>query len=75
MVLILYLSKEVSTPRKKRNVLFNDKFNTFYFLVISHQAYGKGPLISKRGNLLSLNGLLFAVSNIYCFMCTFPQTG
>ena len=26
-----------------RNVLFNDALNTFFFTVIWHQTYGKGP--------------------------------
>ena len=26
-----------------RNVLFNDTLNTFYFMVIQHQTYGKEP--------------------------------
>ena len=29
--------------RKKGNVLFNDKLNTFYFMVILSQTYGIGP--------------------------------
>ena len=29
--------------RKEENVLFNDALNTFYFMVIWHQTYGKGP--------------------------------
>ena len=29
---------------KEGNVLFNDALNTFYFTVIWHQTYGKGPL-------------------------------
>ena len=30
--------------RKEKNVLFNDALNTFYFTVIWHRTYGKGPL-------------------------------
>ena len=30
--------------RKEGNVLFNDDLNTFYFMVIWRQTYGKGPL-------------------------------
>ena len=29
--------------RKEGNVLFNDALNTYYFMVIWHQTYGKGP--------------------------------
>ena len=34
----------VCKGRKEGNVLFNDVLNTFYFTVIWHQTYGKGPL-------------------------------
>ena len=30
--------------RKEGEVLFNDALNTFYFMVIWHHTYGKGPL-------------------------------
>ena len=34
------------TPgRKEGNVLFNDALNTFYFMVMWHRTYDKGPLI------------------------------
>ena len=52
-------------------------FTTHYILlvVIRHQTYGKG-FTSERGNLLlSLHGLIFLISSMGSFICTFQQTG
>ena len=37
-------ARNSSMGRKEGNVLFNDALNTFYFTVIWHWTYGKGPL-------------------------------
>ena len=33
---------------KEGNVLFNDTLNTFYFTIIWHRTYGKGPLRERE---------------------------
>ena len=35
---------EREREREKKNVLFNDALNTFYFTVIWRRTYGKGPI-------------------------------
>ena len=55
------------------NVIFNDKFNTFYL-----RLYGVRHMVkdhSARGNPCPPHGLLFLSNSKGSFICTIPQTG
>ena len=49
-------------PYKEINILFNDTINTFYFTVLWHRTYGKGPF--RWRERIPAAGILFPISSI-----------
>ena len=60
---------------KEGNILFNERFNTFYLRLYGIRYMVKYHSCSERGNPLPPHGLLFLISSKVSFIHIIPQTG
>ena len=65
----------IKEGRKEGNVLFNDTLNTFLFMDIWRQTFGKRPLRyqEKKHAAATMWAILFFISSKDFFICTIPQ--
>ena len=64
---------DIKEGRKKRNVLFNDTFNTFYLLLYGIKHMEKDHSDNEIGNPLLPHGIFFPISSKGSFICIIPR--